>query len=155
MSAPVYTLQQALEKARHFCAYQERCQQEVRDKLYDLGMHREEVEQGISDLITEGFLDEERFARSYARGKFRIKHWGRTKIRYALKQKKISDYCIRKAMEEIDGDEYIEVLKQIAEKKSASIKEKNSFSHRQKIVQYLLQRGFELDIIQSVLSEES
>ena len=90
-----------LEKARKYCTYQERSQQEVRDKLYEWGLHRNEVELGIATLVSENYLNEQRFAIAYAGGKFRMKGWGRIKIKLALKQKKVSDYCIRKALDEI------------------------------------------------------
>src|SRR3954468_25072028 len=99
-----------LNKIRKYCAYQERSQQEVRDKLYALGLHRREVEQIISQLVTENYLNEERFAIAYAGGKFRMKQWGRNKIKAALQQKKVSDYCIRKALNEINEKDYRKAL---------------------------------------------
>ncbi|MFM7822341.1 MAG: regulatory protein RecX, partial [Bacteroidota bacterium] len=97
----VYTLFTALERLRSYCAYQERSQQEVRDKLYSLGMTPDEVEQGVTILITEGFVNEGRFAEAYARGKNRTKRWGRIKIRMGLEGWGVSDVCIRKAVENL------------------------------------------------------
>src|SRR4249919_2672470 len=93
----------ALQKAKHYCAYQERCHSEVRDKLYSFGLHRNEVEPLLTQLIEENFLNEERFAIAYAGGKFRIKNWGKEKIKYALKQNKVSEYCIHKALAAINN----------------------------------------------------
>ena len=90
----------------HYCQYQERCHSEVRNKLYELGCNKDDVEQHIIDLIETGILNEERFAKAYAGGKFRMKQWGREKIRQQLKFRKISEYCIRKGLAEIDGNEY-------------------------------------------------
>ena len=101
----------------HYCKYQERCHSEVRNKLYELGFTTPEVEQQIAGLIETGVLNEERFARAFAGGKFRMKQWGREKIKQQLKLRKISDYCIKKAMTEIDGDDYDETLNKLAYKK--------------------------------------
>ena len=87
--------EQAIQRIRHYCAYQERAQQEVRDKLYELGMTMDEVEEIMSDLIAENFLNEERFATQFAGGHFRIKGWGRVKIQHALQQKRVSKYNIK------------------------------------------------------------
>ncbi|HXC03732.1 MAG TPA: RecX family transcriptional regulator, partial [Bacteroidia bacterium] len=116
----------ALEKAAAWCAYQERCQQEVRDKLYEWGLWKDMVEQIISELIGQGFIDEERFARTYAGGKFRIKKWGKQKIKNELKQRHISEYCIRKAMLEIDADAYRKTLEKILDDYGKKVKSSNS-----------------------------
>ncbi|MBK5272343.1 MAG: RecX family transcriptional regulator, partial [Bacteroidia bacterium] len=94
------TKEQAFQKLKHYCGYQERCHLEVRQKLYDLGVHKKDHDEIISTLITENYLNEERFATLFARGRFRIKKWGRMKIKYELKQKQISDYCIKKALKQ-------------------------------------------------------
>lgn len=143
----IYDKKSAKVKIEQYCAYQERSQQEVRDKLYDMGLHKEDVENIISELITENFLNEERFAKTYARGKFKLKHWGRIKIKQQLKLKKVSDYCIKKAMQEIDPNDYEKCIVKLAEKKSALIKEKNEYLKKQKIIKYLISKGFEADIV--------
>jgi len=111
----VYTQKQALIKAESYCAYQERCQQELRDKLYSWGLHEIQVENVIADLIASNFINEERFAKAYAGGKFRIKKWGRVKISIELKRRKISAYCIKKGLAEIEEEEYIKTLQKVAE----------------------------------------
>ncbi len=148
------TPQQALIKAQQTCAYQERCQQEMRDKLYEWGLYPNEVENIIVDLISENFLNEERFAKAYAGGKFRIKKWGKVKIKIELKKRKISDYCIRKAMGEIPDKEYIAALEQLIEKKSKEVKEKKTEVRNYKIAQYVISRGFEADLVWDVLRTE-
>lgn len=150
----IYDKKSAKVKIEQYCAYQERSQQEVRDKLYDMGLHQKEVEELISELITDNFLNEERFAITYARGKFRIKHWGRIKIKQQLKLKKVSDYCIKKALKEIDGDEYIDVLKKVMEKKAEKVNDKDPYIRKHKIAQYLNSRGFEQDLIWDLLGSE-
>jgi regulatory protein len=138
----------ALQKAKHYCAYQERCHSEVRDKLYSFKLHRNEVEQLITQLIEEGYLNEERFAIAYAGGKFRIKSWGKEKIKYALKQKQVSDYCIKKALASIPASDYNKTFFSVADKKLAILKsEKNIFTKRKKMKDFLQQKGFELKLI--------
>ena len=118
----------ALQKAKHYCAYQERCHSEVREKLYSFSLHKKEVEQILTQLIEEGFINEERFAIAYAGGKFRMKQWGKEKIKYSLKQKRVSDYCIRKALASISTSDYNKTFKSVANKKLATLKsEKNIF----------------------------
>jgi len=148
-----YSFTQALEKARKYCAFQERSQQGVRDKLYDLGLHQREVEQGIAQLIAEGFINEQRFAITYAGGKFRIKQWGKVKIKLALKAKKISDYCIRKALEEIPDKEYQKALEQTILKKSKSVKEKHPLKKKSLLANYAISRGFEPDLVWEMMNE--
>jgi regulatory protein len=99
------TKEQALQKLKHYCAYQERCHSEVRDKLFSLGVYKKHHDDLIAALIAENYLNEERFAVAYAGGKWRIQHWGRVKIKYELKQKQISDYCIKKALKQIDEED--------------------------------------------------
>ena len=142
------TPQQALPKLQRFCAYQERCHHEVKEKLAEYGIYGKDADQIISTLIENNYLNEERFAIQFAGGRFRTKEWGRRKIQYALKQKGVSDYCIRKAMQQIDEDDYEKTLLKLAEKKWASLnREKNIFSKKRKLQDFLLQRGFETDRI--------
>jgi regulatory protein len=146
-----FTPTQAALKAEHYCAYQERCQQEMRDKLYEWGLFPDAVESIIAKLITDNFLNEERFAKAYAGGKFRIKKWGRIKIKMELKKRHISDYCIKKALQEISEYAYLETLKQLIDKKSKDIKDKKIHIRQFKIANYIASRGFETDLIWSVL----
>jgi len=136
-----------LDKARKYCAYQERSQQEVRDKLYDWGLHRNEVEQCIAELVSENYLNEQRFAIAYAGGKFRMKEWGRIKIKLALKQKKVSDYCIRKALDEISSRDYKKTLNKLLLKKSKEVNESNLLKKKYKVAQYAISRGFEPEMV--------
>lgn len=143
---------QALQKARHFCAYQERCHNEVKEKLYSLGLRKAQVDDALGQLIEENYLNEERFARHFAGGKFRMKHWGRIKIRYALKQKQISEYCIKKALQEIDEMEYRKILETLAMEKWESLKSSpNRFIRIQKLKNWLIQKGYESSLIDEVL----
>lgn len=143
--------EQAQVKIARWCAYQERSQQEVRDKLYDYGLHKAQVELLLSSLITDGFLNEERFAIAFAGGKFRILGWGKVKIKLALKQKKVSDYCIRKAIQQIDDNAYLKKLNQVVQKRSKEEKEKDPFKRKYKLAQYTISRGFESDLVADVV----
>ena len=142
------TKEQALQKLRHYCGYQERCHSEVKEKLFDLAVKRNEHDEIISTLIEENYLDEERFAIQFAGGKFRIKQWGKKKIKYELKQKQISNYSINKALQSIDKDLYRKTLQKLAIQKLKTLKsENNVFVKKQKLYTYLLQKGFEQDIV--------
>lgn len=138
----------------HYCNYQERSHYEVRNKLYELGCKTTEVNELTAYLIENNLLNEERFARSLARGKFRIKHWGKNKIIQQLKQHKVSDYCIHKAMTEIDEDEYETTLLKTAEKKWQELKKERSQRIKQaKLYRFLLQRGFESNNINTAIKK--
>ncbi len=146
------TKEQAIQKAKHYCAFQERTHIETKEKLYSFGLHKNEVEESMAQLIEENYLNEERFAIQFAGGKFRMKHWGKMKIKYALKEKRISDYNIRKALEEIDEDEYRQQLQKLAVKKWKSMKtEKNSYLKLQKARDYLIRKGYESGLVMPVL----
>lgn len=146
------TKEQALQKAKHYCAYQERSHSEVKEKLYSLGLWKKEVEEAISQLIEENYLNEERFAIAFAGGKFRTKHWGRTKIKYELQQKRVSIYCINKAMKQIDESDYKNRLEMLGEEKWKSLKgEKNIFIKKRKTQDYLLQKGYEHGLVSGFL----
>ncbi|WP_243732521.1 regulatory protein RecX [Pedobacter metabolipauper] len=145
----------ALKKAEHYCAYQERSQQEVRNKLYDWGLWPNEVEEVISELIGTNFLNEERFASAYVSGKFKIKKWGKVKIKQGLKLKKITDRMILTALNTIDYDEYLETIRYTAEKKLGSITEKDPYKKRYKLITYLMSKGFENNLIIDVLKSNN
>ena len=145
------TPKQALPKVKHFCAYQERCHSEVKDKLYGYGLTASEADQIIGTLIEENYLNEERFAILYAGGHFRTKDWGRIKIKYQLKKKMVSDYCIKKALASIETGDYIKTLSRLAAQKLKLLKsEKNQFIRKRKLQDYLLQKGFETDLVKEI-----
>ncbi|ERM83796.1 hypothetical protein P872_01920 [Rhodonellum psychrophilum GCM71 = DSM 17998] len=146
-----WSLEEAKLKIASYCAYQERCQKEVREKLHEKGVYGTPAEDLIAEMITEGFLNEERFAQSFFRGKFRMKKWGRNKILQELKFRQISPNCIKSGLKEIEEDEYLETLDQLVEKKWDSISEKDLFRKKNKVFQYLIGRGFESDLIQEAM----
>jgi len=140
-------------KAENYCAYQERSQQEVRDKLYEWGLHKAAVENIISNLIGNNFLNEERFSKAYAMGKFRQKGWGKVKIKQGLKFKQVPDVLIKKALLTIPGDDYIQMLEKVLTKKNNVLNEKDPYKRKYKLQQYAMGRGYENDLIADVLKD--
>ena len=146
--------EQALQKLKHYCGYQERSHAEAREKLYAYGLYKQEVEEVLSSLIEEDYLNEERFATAFARGKFRMKGWGRAKIIEGLKEKRVSEYCINNAMKQIDESNYHASLQKFARAKWTSLKsENNIFIKMRKTQNHLLQKGYELHLINSTLNQ--
>ncbi len=139
------TLDEARLKIASYCAYQERAHQEVIEKLYSYGLHRDEVEDLLAWLITENYVNEERFATAYAGGKFRVKGWGKLKIERLLQQKGVSSYSIDKAIDLIEEDEYIAAIRKLIEQKKGSVKAPNIYEYRHKIARFVINRGFEPD----------
>ena len=142
-------------KIEKFCAYQERSHQQVRDKLYNLGAHSEEVENVIVNLIESGFLNESRFVEAYVRGKFRMKGWGRMKIRAGLSVHRIDKKMMQKALYLIDDDEYMDRLRKTIDQKLRGLKEKNPHKRKAALIRFAAQRGFETELIYQVLNEKS
>lgn len=152
MDKKFLTKEQALQKLRQYCAYQERSHFEVQQKLWDLGVRRADHDEIIASLIEDDYLNEERFAIQYAGGKFRMKGWGRRKILYGLKEKRVSDYSIKKAMKSLDEEAYEHTLKKLAEDKYASTRGEQYLVRKKKTQDFLLQRGFEPELISKVLT---
>lgn len=142
-----YGRQESKLKAEAYCAYQERAQQEVRDKLYDYGLHMEDVEQIISELIVDNFLNEERFANAYALGKFRIKGWGKLKIKQGLKFKRVPDKMIQTALKQIPYDDYAERLEKTIANKVPNAEKLKVITEKAKLIRFLQSRGFENELI--------
>jgi regulatory protein len=155
MQKKYLTKEQAIQKAKQYCAYQERSHHEVVQKLWDLGVRKAEHDEIISVLIEEDYLNEERFAKAFAGGKFRMLEWGKKKIYYALKEKGVSEYNIKKGMKEIDDAAYQKTLYEIAEKKYASLKAEQYMVRKKKTADYLMQKGYEPQMITLVLQEIS
>ena len=152
--AASYSFLTAKAKIESYCAYQERAPEETRLKLHSWGLKADDVEALISHLIAQNFLNEERFASAFVSGKFRIKKWGKIKIRAELKRKKISDYSIQKAIKEIDADEYVLTLSELKKSKERLVKAKSNTDKKIKLTRYLSSKGYEHDLIQAVLGED-
>lgn len=140
-------------KIENYCVYQERCQQEVRNKLYELGGQTKDIEQLIANLIENNFLNEERFAKAYAGGKFRIKQWGKIKIINELKFRRISEYCIKSALKQIDEDDYHLTLKNILEKKKVNYI-LCSPTQKLALAKYAISKGFESSMVWAELNNK-
>jgi regulatory protein len=148
-----YTPAEALQKIAAFCTYQERNFKEVEAKLREYGLDEDEAGEIIIRLSREKLLDEERYAKSFVRGKYRQKKWGRRRIQQELKQKGISEFCIKAGMKEIDGDEYYQNLVDLLEKKDAQEKERHPAKRRQKLTQFLTLKGYESDLIRMAMDD--
>ncbi|MGM8361039.1 regulatory protein RecX [Flavobacterium sp. ARAG 55.4] len=143
----VFSLKEAIQKIEHYCAYQDRCHEEVVQKLRNMKMDSEEINQIITHLINDNFLNEERFACSFARGKHRIKHWGKIRITNELKFRNINQTLINIALKEISPEEYYETFETLANRNWESIRETNSLKKRKKFCDYMLRRGFESNLV--------
>lgn len=146
------TPSEALTKIQRYCAYQDRCHQEVRFKLLEWGVRGHDLEVIMVELIAEKFLNEERFARSFVRGKYRIKKWGRNKIQRELKRRDITGYCLKAGLSEIEEEVYLNNLQTLLEKKALVLREKNPYKRKNKLAQFALQKGYESHLIWEVLA---
>ena len=147
--------EQALIKIQKYCAYQERSHKEVKDKLYSFGLWKEQVEDIILQLINDNFLNEERFAEAYARGKFKFKQWGKSKIKLKLKEKGVSDYCIKKGLAQIEEEDYLNTIAHLIEKKYVDYHPKNhGYKLKAKLINYLLQKGYEYEVVKQKVEEK-
>ena len=149
----VYSIKEAINKIEHFCAYQERCHEEVVQKLRSMKMESEEIDTIMIHLISDNFLNEERFACSFARAKHRIKHWGKIRIVNELKSKKITQTLINIALKEISPEEYATTFHTLAERHWESIRETNLMKKRKKFCDYMLRRGFESNLVYDKVKE--
>lgn len=150
----IVTVLQALEKAKHYCAAEEHCQFDVRRKLFAWGITEEKAEWIIGELICEGYINEERFARAFARGKFNIKSWGKQKIVTELKKRNISDYCIGQALSEIDEENHVERLCILGEKWLDKHKSETAIAKKQKLFRYLISKGYPMNEIWDFINKE-
>jgi regulatory protein len=138
---------EALAKIHRYCAWQERSHKEVKTRLYDYGLYASQVDEILSQLITDGFLNEERFARAYAGGKFRMKKWGKLKIKNELEFLGLTKNCIQRGLKEIEPADYSKTLKALIKKKSAESKEENIFKKRDKVARFAIGKGYEPEMV--------
>lgn len=150
-----FNRQETLEKIGRYCAYQDRCHAEVRKKLHDMETPWDEVDDIMVRLIEDGFLDEERYARSYVRGKFNQKRWGRVKIRQGLRSKEIGERLVELALNgEIEEEEYLQAATEVGLKKYEQLWDaEDDFVRERKTEQYLYSRGYEWDVIRTVMMD--
>jgi regulatory protein len=138
--------EEAYQKLKQYCSYQERSHHEAEQKLWELGIRKDDQHEIIAKLIEEDYLNEERFAIQYAGGKFRMKGWGKKKIQYGLKEKRVSEYCIKNALKSIDEEDYIKSLQKLAEEKYELLKNEQHLVRKRKTIDYLLQKGYESEL---------
>lgn len=149
-------IEAAWKRITRFCSYQERCHYETRNKLYTFGLYPDQIEDLLGRLINENYLNEERFSIAFARGKSRIKGWGTQKIEMELRRKHISDWCIKKAIQSLNTEEYFQKAKQVFDKKNKLLeKEKNMLLKTQKLKRFLLSKGYDWNTINKLLQLES
>ena len=146
------TKEQALQKLRFYCRYQQRCQSEIKQKLFELGINTKDQEELMGELIKENSLNDERFAVAFVSGRFRLKQWGRKKIQHGLKEKRVSDEIAQKALEQIDQKEYMAVLNKLAKERYASLKHEQYLVRKKKTMDYLMQKGYEVDLIRDTIN---
>lgn len=145
---------EGLVKARRWCALQERSHNEVKEKLMTYEVPYRDIQLIVTELIGEGFLSEERFAKAYAGGKFRIKHWGKNKIAQQLQRKGVSEKNIETGLKEIEEKDYRTTIKKLIQKKLTSVKELNDFQKKGKLAQYLMTKGYEAELVWNILNDE-
>ena len=142
-----------MQKIRHFCSYQERYIREVEDKLKEWAVQKQKIPDIINQLQKEGFINEERFVRAFAGGKFRLNTWGRQKIAFEMKIKGIPELMIEEGLTEIDKNEYRQVLKDLILRKEKELKPEKNFTKRQKIINFVNGKGYEINLILEILKE--
>jgi regulatory protein len=144
---------EALAKIQRYCAYQERSHKEVKTKLFEYGLYASQVDEILSQLITDGFLNEQRFAKAYAGGKFRMKKWGRLKIKQELEFLGLTKNCIQQGLKELEGPDYTKTLQQLLQKKAATLKEENPFHKRDKVARFAIGKGYEPELVWGLVRE--
>lgn len=152
-SPKTYTYEDAKRLLEQYCIYRDRCHKEVEEKIWSLRMAKIAHDALLEHLITEKYLDESRYAQSFVRGKFNQNHWGRKKIVNQMKFNQISDYNIRLGLKEIDEKEYRKTMIMLIEKKSALLGKTKNFKNQNKVLQYLIQKGFEYDLSLELVKE--
>jgi regulatory protein len=149
------TKEQVLQKLRFYCRYQQRCQSEVKEKLFELGVNKKDHDELITELVKENCLNDERFAVAFASGRFKLKQWGRKKIQKGLKEKRVSDEIAQKALEQINKKEYRAILNKLAKERYAALKHEQHLVRKKKTMDYLMQKGYELDLVKEAINNFS
>jgi len=151
----IYNIKVAIERLKKFCSIQDRCQQDVINKLRNWGLTQNSQDHILEILINESYIDEMRYAKSFCRGKFNTKKWGKNKIKYELKKKNISKNCIAEGLNEIDDCSYLNILEKIYNKKKENTSEKNIIIKNNKIAAFLISKGFERNLVWEVIKDKN
>ena len=149
------TKEQVLQKLRFYCRYQQRCQSEIKEKLFELGVNKKDHDELITELVKENCLNDERFAVAFASGRFKLKQWGRKKIQKGLREKRVSDEIVQKALEQINTKEYMAILNKLAKERYAALKHEQHLVRKKKTMDYLIQKGYELDLVRKAINNFS
>ncbi|MEE4196558.1 MAG: regulatory protein RecX [Bacteroidales bacterium] len=151
------SVHKALDKAQYLCAQKEKCVEDIKQKLFQWGVNKNDFDSIIERLIEEKFIDEERYAKAYVKEKFTFNKWGKIKIEYALKQKKIPDQYIQYALDDIPENEYTQTLEKELIKKRKSIQDTNEHTIKSKLIRFAVSKGFEngkvFDMVNSMIKE--
>lgn len=150
-----FTKEQVLQKLRFYCRYQQRCQSEIKEKLFELGVNKKDHDEIISELIKENCVNDERFALAFASGRFKLKQWGRKKIQQGLKEKRVSDEIAQRALDQINKKEYEAILNKLARERYAALKHEQHFVRKKKTMDYLMQKGYEIDLVKDAVNNFS
>jgi regulatory protein len=153
MTNKIYTVHEIKRKIEQYCVYQDRCHKEVEQKMKDYNLIPEAKEMILLSLMKDNFLNEERFSKSFARGKFRIKSWGKQRIVRELKFRDISAYNIKTALKEIEDEEYIATIYRVTENRNNVISEPNTYKRKKKLIDFLMRKGFESELIFKTVNE--
>lgn len=153
MSKQVFTVDEIKRKIEQYCVYQDRCHKEIEKKLTEYNLIPEAKEYILLHLLEHNFLNEERFAKSFARGKFRIKKWGKERIIRELKFRDISSYNIKTALKEVDEEEYLKTIYRITKKRNGVISESNIYKRKKKLIDFLMRKGYESNLIFETINE--
>ena len=145
------TKELVLQKLRFYCRYQQRCESEIKDKLFELGINKKDHDALVNELVKENCVSDDRFAQAFVRGRFKLKQWGRRKIQKGLKEKRVSDEIALKALDQINKKEYLAVLNKLAKERHASLKNEQYLVRKKKTMDYLMQKGYEVDLIKEVV----
>lgn len=149
------TKEQVLQKLRFYCRYQQRCQSEIKEKLFELGVNKKDHDEIMSELIKENSVNDERFALAFASGRFKLKQWGRKKIQQGLKEKRVSDEIAQRALDQINKKEYGAILNKLARERYAALKHEQHFVRKKKTMDYLMQKGYEIDLVKDAVNNFS
>jgi regulatory protein len=149
------TKEQVLQKLRFYCRYQQRCHSEIKEKLFELGVNKKDHDELLTELVKENCLNDERFAVAFTSGRFKLKQWGRKKIQRGLREKRVSDEIAQKALEQINTKEYMAILNKLAKKRYAALKHEQHLVRKKKTMDYLIQKGYELDLVRKAINNFS
>ena len=149
------TKEHVLQKLRFYCRYQQRCQSEIKEKLFELGVNKKDHDEIMSELIKENSVNDERFALAFASGRFKLKQWGRKKIQQGLKEKRVSDEIAQRALDQINKKEYGAILNKLARERYAALKHEQHFVRKKKTMDYLMQKGYEIDLVKDAVNNFS